>query len=265
MREALAFLRERPYENVFLQYMLEYDPHTILAEKTFFVHRAASGAIGAAVHFGSNTVLAGADPAAAAALAERSRRMAEVRMIVGPSALVAPYWEAVRPWHRVPRLVRERQPLLMVQRSTLRGTRAAAAVRRAMPADAATVAAHSARMIAGELGYDPRETRASFAAGVGRIIDRGWWWVLIHGGALQFMCNIGSATAQTAQIQGVWTPPELRGQGVATRAFGAICDHLLDHVPTLSLYVNDFNEPALALYRRAGFASVGELRTLLFG
>jgi hypothetical protein len=34
--------------------------------------------------------------------------------------------------------------------------------------------------------------------------------------------------------------------------------------PTLSLYVNDFNEPAIALYERVGFRRAGEFATLLF-
>jgi predicted GNAT family acetyltransferase len=35
-------------------------------------------------------------------------------------------------------------------------------------------------------------------------------------------------------------------------------------VPSLSLYVNGFNEPALRLYDRIGFSAVGEFATLLF-
>jgi predicted GNAT family acetyltransferase len=33
----------------------------------------------------------------------------------------------------------------------------------------------------------------------------------------------------------------------------ACCDLALDHHPNLSLYVNDFNTPAVALYERIGF------------
>jgi uncharacterized protein len=35
-------------------------------------------------------------------------------------------------------------------------------------------------------------------------------------------------------------------------------------VPTLSLYVNDFNAPAITLYRRLGFRDAGELQTIFF-
>jgi hypothetical protein len=39
---------------------------------------------------------------------------------------------------------------------------------------------------------------------------------------------------------------------------------LLASNPTVSLYVNDFNTEAIALYERIGFTRVGELATYLF-
>jgi predicted GNAT family acetyltransferase len=81
---------------------------------------------------------------------------------------------------------------------------------------------------------------------------------------LRFQCNVGARTRQTAQIQGVWTPPEFRGRGYARRALGSIAADLLDETATLSLYVNDFNQPAIALYERLGFAYVATFATYLF-
>jgi predicted GNAT family acetyltransferase len=96
-----------------------------------------------------------------------------------------------------------------------------------------------------------------------RIIDRGWWWRARVDGRLAFMCNVGSASPYTAQIQGVWTPPAMRGKGFATLALTAICAALLDEHHTLCLYVNDFNASAIALYERVGFERVGEFQTIL--
>ncbi len=83
-------------------------------------------------------------------------------------------------------------------------------------------------------------------------------------GALRFMCNIGSRTEATTQVQGVWTPPEFRGGGIATAALGAIVARLLARSTTVSLYVNDFNEQAIALYERLGFERTGAFATYLF-
>ena len=177
--------------------------------------------------------------------------------------MVHAYWETLARHYPPPRLLRPAQPLMFLDRGMLRGSREAAPARIAKPSEVELIAAHSATMIEGELGYDPREARSSFLDGVAYAVDRGWWWVLIGDGALQFMCNVAIATSQTAQIQGVWTPPAARGKGVATRALGAICDRLLDRYPTISLYVNDFNMPALALYERLGFKQAGVFATVL--
>ena len=119
-------------------------------------------------------------------------------------------------------------------------------------------------MLFRSLGYDPREHRTNFMHGISRLIERGWWWVWIEDDRLLFQCNIGSKTSRTAQVQGVWTPAEQRGKGYATRALRAVCRRMINDVPTLSLYVNDFNEKAIALYERIGFERVGEFTTYLF-
>ncbi|HYZ14827.1 MAG TPA: GNAT family N-acetyltransferase [Candidatus Acidoferrum sp.] len=137
-------------------------------------------------------------------------------------------------------------------------------VRRAQVEEADLVAEHSAQMILGELGYDPRANRASFTASVRRSIARGYWWVWIAGGELRFQCNVGPHTAATAQIQGVWTPADQRGKGYAGIALAAVARRLLQTEATLSLYVNDFNAPAIAVYERVGFTRVGTLATYLF-
>src|SRR4029078_3817484 len=56
-----------------------------------------------------------------------------------------------------------------------------------------------------------------------------------------------------AQVSGVYTPPEHRGRGYATRGLAEQCMRLFERSRHVCLFVNDFNAPALALYRRLGF------------
>ncbi len=66
-------------------------------------------------------------------------------------------------------------------------------------------------------------------------------------------------------MQGVWVRPEYRGQGLAAPGMSAVVALARQSIsPVVSLYVNDFNSPARATYRRAGFAEIGEFMSVLF-
>lgn len=225
--------------------------------------RKRDGTVRGVIYFGGQLVLAAEDAAALDAFAIETRKYAGLRSFVGPKRAIDGLWTRVKAWHRAPAVVRERQPLYVLWPRAIDAADDVG-VRLARPIEAELVADHSARMILGELGYDPRVQRATFVAGVRRAIAAGTWWVWIVDGAVRFQCNLGARTPITAQVQGVWTPPEARGNGFATLGLRSVARHLLATNPTLSLYVNDFNADAIAVYERVGFARVGELATLLF-
>jgi RimJ/RimL family protein N-acetyltransferase len=225
--------------------------------------RRRDGSVRGVASFGAQLVIAADDPPAVATFANHVRAYPSLRSFVGPKRTVDALWSRVRSWHRAPLIVRERQPLYALWPRSL-APLPDVDVRLAAVDEAALVAEHSARMIVGELGYDPRAQRASFVASVRRAIEMGWWWVWIVDGELRFQCNVGVLSPLTAQIQGVWTPPERRGHGYATSALAAVSRRLLASSPTLSLYVNDFNAAAIALYEAVGFQRVGEFTTYLF-
>jgi predicted GNAT family acetyltransferase len=78
--------------------------------------------------------------------------------------------------------------------------------------------------------------------------------------------DIGCAGPTTAQIQGVYTPPAMRGQGLATAGMAGCCELAFERCPVLSLYVNDFNHAAVALYERLGFTRMDyDFQTVLLG
>ena len=58
--------------------------------------------------------------------------------------------------------------------------------------------------------------------------------------------------------------PGHRGNGKAAGYMAAAAEHALRLAPTTSLYVNDYNAPALATYRKVGFEEVGDFATILF-
>ncbi|HEX3604526.1 MAG TPA: GNAT family N-acetyltransferase [Candidatus Dormibacteraeota bacterium] len=195
-------------------------------------------------------------------LAEVLDRHSPPRMMVGPR-------EQVHALHRgrrlapEPREVRDPQPLMAVGRG-----RVAAAgspeVRRAELADLDLLVVAAAAMHREEMGIDPLAIDpAGWRARMAVLIDRGWSWVWMEGDRVLFKAELSAWTAEVVQVQGVYTAPAERGRGVATRGLAAVCEALHTEVPTCSLYVNHFNLPALRVYTRLGFESVGEFATLI--
>lgn len=262
-RAALVYLAQAPFDHVFLAWIISAD-RSSATRSSLYVYLDARARVRGVAFFGRQVVLAADDDEAIAAFAALAPSYRFERMIVGPRPVVERYWELVKGWHSAPRLVRESQPLLAVDGKTLRGGLNGVRVRRARPSEWESVAHNSAKMIEHELAYDPRSFTAEFNANVRMMIDRGLWWVGERDGNLCFFCNAGPRSTQTLQLQGIWTPPRLRGQGLASAALFGVCSELLRDVPTLSLYVNGFNTGALKLYERTGFSQVGEFATLLF-
>jgi ribosomal protein S18 acetylase RimI-like enzyme len=267
--ETIAFLDRRPYENVYVTWLIA-SQQIERGAGTGLIWRDDSGAIAGFCFCGTQIVPCASDDASAcgreaiAAFADYAKGAVPPRMIVGSRRDVDILWPLVRPSLGPPRIVRASQPLYALTRSTLQGGRHDATVARATRAELDEIVPHSANMIAGETGTDPRRSNPDFRGRTARIIDAGWWWRYRVLGELAFMCNVGSASTFTAQLQGVWSPPDMRGRGHSTRALAAICDHLLDDYPSLCLFVNDFNAPAIALYERVGFQRVGEFATIIF-
>lgn len=260
-RAALAYLARAPYVNVFVTYLILYDLSPPTRQR---LHVAFDGdAVCGVVYYGRQLALA-CDEIALDAFAHEAKRHRGHRMIIGGRETVRGFWERVHGWHAKPRIVRDRQLVMAVDRTSLKRIDGEVIVRHARAGEWQEVAKGSAALIEQELDYDPRNASADFNANVREMIERQMWWVGESDGRVCFLCNIGPWCHKTAQLQGIWTPPDLRGRGLATASFSAISERLLEHSPTLSLYVNDFNRDAIALYERTGYESVAEFQTILF-
>ena len=223
-------------------------------------------ALRAAVFHGGNLIPVGDDLDALELIADqlgRSRRGCS--SIVGPAAAVAAVWPRLaRRWGPA-RSVRAVQPLLVT--AGLPDVEPDPAVRRVVPSEIRRFLPAAVSMFTEELGVSPLgpDGGTSYRARVAEVIDSGRAFARFDdSGQIEFKAEIGALAPGTAQIQGVWVRPDLRGNGIGTAAMASVLHHGLRCAPTVSLYVNDYNTPARRMYQRLGMHQIGTLSTVLF-
>jgi uncharacterized protein len=225
-----------------------------------------SGRVTSLCYSGANMVPVAATPAAVAAFAERARLQGRrCSSIVGPADAVQELWSLLSPYWGRPREVRASQPVMAISSPPLAAPDPL--VRLVRPDELNTLLPASVAMFTEEVGVSPvgPDGGAAYRARVSELIRAGRSYARIEDGQVVFKAEIGAVTPLACQVQGVWVPPELRGRGHAAGGMAAVVTHALRSVaPVVSLYVNDFNAPARAAYRRVGFTEAGTFMSVLF-
>jgi predicted GNAT family acetyltransferase len=122
-------------------------------------------------------------------------------------------------------------------------------------------------MFTEEVGVSPLRVDggAGYRARVAELVRSGQSLAWFDGGEVVFKAEIGAVSRAACQIQGVWVAPSRRGRGIGAAGTAAVVEYARAAIaPVVSLYVNDFNEPARAAYRRVGFREVGRFSSVLF-
>jgi predicted GNAT family acetyltransferase len=266
LEEFLALAGRHPVVNVFADYRARttsLEPRWLGGEVW---GRFESGRLVAACHVGANLVPVEARPEDARAFAERAlSRGRTVSTIVGPHEAVAAFWEVVAPSWGEPREIRWQQPHLEIAEDP--HVAPDPGVRRTTRADMAELYPACVAMYTEEVGLSPEQGGGSdlYRARVTQLVSRGWSFARFDAGRLVFKAEVACASPRAAQVQGVWVPPDRRGEGLAVAGMAAVVAMVRREVaPTVSLYVNEWNEPARRAYARVGFVESARFSTIMF-
>lgn len=226
----------------------------------------AGGGLRAAAFAGGNLIPVGDDLGALELIAGQLARTGRgCSSIVGAAESVGVMWPVLsRRWGPA-RAIRVSQPLLCAESPP--GVQPDSRVRRVRPADLSRFLPAAVAMFTEELGMSPtaHDAGRGYRARVAELINAGRAFARFDArGQVEFKAEIAVLGNATAQLQGVWVRPDLRGRGIGTAAMAAVLTSALRLAPTVSLYVNDYNIAGRRLYDRLGMRQIGTLRTVLF-
>lgn len=138
--------------------------------------------------------------------------------------------------------------------------------RLATSADLGELLPAAAAMFTEEVGFDPIARYGEGYAARLRTLIAGQRNAIVTdvNGRVIFKADAGIVNLDAAQVQGVWLHPDYRGYGLAKPFFAAAAQMLQRQYPHLSLYVNDYNARALAMYRGTGWEQIGQFSTIIF-
>lgn len=265
---ALAFLRRDPLINVYLISRLLEER---FAAATQMVEVRYNHDIVLIASLATNVVLAG-DPgsprevtdAAIAVIAERVlTRMVPVRAIISPAPLVEMLWNRLRTRLGAPTVVRMNQPIYAIRgRLDYPDLKTS---RYATLRDLDALVPACAAMHREEVGIDPLERDAvGYRERIRELIEKKRAVIRVVDGRIASKCEYSAMTGEAVQLMGVWTAPEYRRRGLSRETLREVCGHLARKGRTVTLFVNDFNRPAVALYESLGFQRIGVNRALIW-
>jgi ribosomal protein S18 acetylase RimI-like enzyme len=214
------------------------------------------------MYFSGDISLYAPDPRAVAPLATFAlTRVPLVPRIISRKDTVDLFWDTFK---RVslPVLFDRRQLVYSLLPADLAACREPA-LRPALPAEAQEVARLASAMSYEEIMLDPyKDYPSSYLKLVEQRIRLKRYYVLEEQGEIKFQVHLNSLTPYAGQVTGVYTPPQFRGHGYATRGMGEFCRQALQRAPRLCLFVNDYNLPAIRLYEKLGFHPEMEYRAI---
>ncbi len=265
---ALEFLRRDPLINVYLIARL-IEERALAASQMVEVRHNRDIVLIASL---ATNIVIGTAPAtpreitesAVALVADRIiTRLIPVRAIISPATLVEELWLHLHSRIDPPTVIRMTQPIYAIRKRfdfpDLHDSRLS------MMRDLDALVPACAAMHREEVGIDPLERDATgYRERVRELVDRKRSVIRVVDGVIATKCEFSAVTDEAVQLMGVWTNPRYRRRGLMRSTLREVCGHLFRKGKTVTLFVNDFNHPAIRLYESLGFQRIGVNRALIW-
>lgn len=251
--EVLTFLNHRP-THTFMMSGLIRDNGLVspLNRGTFYACRDPRGALAGVSLIGEITMIEARTEAALKSLAGRTQGVHNIYMIIGEQGQIGRFWEYYAEAGQEMRLFcRE---LLFELRYPVEVHPPVPGLRPAALAELEPLMAVHAEMALDESGVNPLEVDPEgFRRRCARRIEQGRTWAYIKEGRLIFKADVISETPEVTYLEGVYVSPEERGQGYGVRCLSQLSQYLLPRSKSICVLVNERNQAAQALYRKARY------------
>jgi predicted GNAT family acetyltransferase len=265
---ALTFLRHDPLINVYLISRLLEEP-AVAAAQIYAVRHNRNIALLASL---ATNIVLGSGPGlpedvldtAIAMIAERiTTRLIPVRAIISPATLVEKLWNRLRVRLDPPAVVRMNQPVYAIRHRV--DFPDLSRSRYATMSDLDKLVPACAAMHKEEVGIDPLERDAAgYRERIRELVERKRAIIRVQDGVIASKCEFSAVTDDAVQLMGVWTHPQFRRKGLSRTTLTEVCGHLFRKGKNVTLFVNDFNLPAISLYEGMGFQRIGMNRALIW-
>lgn len=260
-------LLRKPFENVFVASRIRSGGLEAFMLGCEIWGYEEDGELISILHHGANLVSVNGTPDALEAYANRMGPIRTCASIlgVGDEALTL-YDRLCRRWPggswQQPREIRACQPLMVISKPPV--VEPDPRVRRVGRGDEESYFQAAVAMYTEEVGVSPLDGTNGYRWYVDRLMETGCAMGIVENGEVIFKSDVGSHTSSVCQVAGVWLRPDLRGRGLSAPAMAAVVELCQQVWPHVTLYVNDFNVKARALYRRVGFDEIGSFATVLY-
>jgi hypothetical protein len=260
--EVLAFLNQRPTHTFMMGGLIRDNGlESPLNRGTFYACRDERGTLAGVSLIGEITMIEAHTEDALKVLAGRTQGVPNIYMIIGEQGQVGRFWHYYAEAGREMRLFcRE---LLFELRYPVEVHQPVPELHPATLAELEPLMTVHAEMALAESGVNPLEVDPEgFRLRCARRIEQGRTWAYFAGGRLIFKADVISETPEITYLEGIYVNPEERGQGYGVRCLSQLSRHLLPRAKSICVLVNERNQAAQALYRKAHYKLDGVYDTV---